>query len=597
MASVQHPSYRDPLQIFLDGYSERRDLTPVPLSSTYFDVWIRGGLIVVKTYRHFQNVEKVAIEAALTFPIPVSATLFSLEANVAGRKLIAQSRKHEEARAQYEDAVCDGHLAVLHEELLRGIHMLSVANLAPGSEVEVINSWAAPLTLLEGRGQFRIPLTVGEMYGRSGLSDADDMRTGGAPQIGRVRLVNSDATVTANGIELTDKAISISLSRPIDIQTSSWPQIPVLGRAHNGQVVSVEITPAANGDNGLNLALLVDHSLSMTAPSGLDEGNGERHTNYDVAVNAVTSLDKIIESNDFVDLWEFDDEPSHVGSVGSAPLDEKSHLRTSKRLGYLAGKLSEPRGGTEIGKALEAVIAHSPAKDILLLTDGQSYALDVQALSQAGKRISVVLLGENSLEANVGHLAAITGGSIFIATPQDVEECIAAAVLQMRTKSCTAEGSESNHVTIRNGAQIKVARGPFKEGEVQEDISRAVAAVAASLTMPALKSEAAADLAVAECLVTSLTSLVLVDDSATVSESMPKFRKILLPNPHMRAPGAPMGRYLAQPNHHQPNAVAMITRDDETAWQRFLRWLLSGRNLLRPLKKALWRILRLLGAA
>jgi hypothetical protein len=34
----------------------------------------------------------------------------------------------------------------------------------------------------------------------------------------------------------------------------------------------------------------------------------------------------------------------------------------------------------------------------------------VQALAQRGRHISVVLSGEDSLEANVGHLAALTGG-------------------------------------------------------------------------------------------------------------------------------------------------------------------------------------------
>lgn len=34
------------------------------------------------------------------------------------------------------------------------------------------------------------------------------------------------------------------------------------------------------------------------------------------------------------------------------------------------------------------------AADILVITDGQSHALDVQALARSGRRISVVLVGE-----------------------------------------------------------------------------------------------------------------------------------------------------------------------------------------------------------
>ena len=75
--------------------------------------------------------------------------------------------------------------------------------------------------------------------------------------------------------------------------------------------------------------------------------------------------------------------------------------------------LSGPAGGTEIGTALAGVTALSQAQDVLLVTDGKSHALDVQALARTGRRFSVVLVGEDSLEANVGHLAALTGGQIL----------------------------------------------------------------------------------------------------------------------------------------------------------------------------------------
>ena len=91
----------------------------------------------------------------------------------------------------------------------------------------------------------------------------------------------------------------------------------------------------------------------------------------------------------------------------------------------LVDKLSGPGGGTEIGGALAKVISHSTATNVLLLTDGKSHALDVQALARNGRRITVVLVGEDSLEANVGHLAALTGGEIFVVAGNELQDALA----------------------------------------------------------------------------------------------------------------------------------------------------------------------------
>jgi hypothetical protein len=58
---------------------------------------------------------------------------------------------------------------------------------------------------------------------------------------------------------------------------------------------------------------------------------------------------------------------------------------------------------------------------------------------------------------------------------------------------------------------------------------RAVAAMAASLALPAMATESAVALAEAEGLVTHLTSLILIDEAATQQDSVPATRKVALP--------------------------------------------------------------------
>src|SRR5262249_61860342 len=125
-----------------------------------------------------------------------------------------------------------------------------------------------------------------------------------------------------------------------------------------------------------------------------------------------------------LDLWEFSNACGQVGSLDGA---SAAYAAPSLRF-------SPPGGGTEIGRALETVIATSIAPDILMLTDGKSHALDVQSLARSGRRFAVVLIGEDSLEANVGYLAALTGGEIFIASGHDIPPAVAAAPRALRGK-------------------------------------------------------------------------------------------------------------------------------------------------------------------
>jgi hypothetical protein len=130
-------SLTDPLGSFIR--TAAKGMIPVPLVSTEFDVTIEAGLAVVVTRRVFRNEEQGSIEATLTFPVPVHATFFDLQANGDGHRIHAHARRREHARSTYEEAIDEGKLAILHEELLRGLHMVSVGHLRSAAEIEIIS--------------------------------------------------------------------------------------------------------------------------------------------------------------------------------------------------------------------------------------------------------------------------------------------------------------------------------------------------------------------------------------------------------------------------------------------------------------------------
>jgi hypothetical protein len=518
MSMTAQQSIVDPLHALLAGGFVTGTKHPIPLVATRFSVDLSYGLATVSTTRTFRNAETTSIEATITFPVPVHAVLFALEARIAGRVLEARAQLKSQARDVYESAIERGKSAVLHEEVLRGVHMVSVAHVAPGAEVEVSATWAMTLTNLNGRGRIRIPLTVGDIYGRSGLPDSDDLAYGGPVQSAELTVQCRDGQVTLLGERLDGGRAKILLNAPIDLEVDGWTPHDLRGRAADGREVVVRVEPAVVGDADLDVAIVIDHSGSMGEICSADR-NLSKHQ------SVVAGLQTIADGSsrsDVVDLWEFENTHRRVGST-----------RDGNGLRSLIGRLSEPTGGTEIGAALAGVTARSEARDVLLVTDGKSHALDVQALARTGRRFCVVLVGEDSLEANVGHLAALTGGEIFVSAGADLTEVLDAALRSLRNEHHAVSPSPGRpqRISARRAGMTITASWQKTNGSITQ--ARAVAALAASLALPALDTETAAALAEAEGLATHLTSLVLVDEAGAVQEGIPATRKVPLASPRV----------------------------------------------------------------
>ena len=521
----------DPIEALVEGRREDSGADPAVLCSLDIDVAIRGGLALVETTRTYLNREERAIEALLSIPVPVHAAFFGLTAKIGGKVYEATAAPREEARKDYEDAIDEGRGAVLHEEVLRGVHALSVANLAPGAEAEVTIRWAEPVRFLDASARLRIPLTVGDVYGVSGLLDTDELVHGGPVPLATLRVRHD-----ASGIGLADGpavrssegslVTEVPANAPVDIEVEGWTRSTLVGRAADGRDVSLVIEPASRGGGNLDAVFLVDHSGSMY--SHCEGGSQTSKTKHDAVRSALSKLAGTLRNDDRLALWEFD---TACDPVGSGQPVGRSEFR------LLVPNLSGPAGGTRIGAALDRVRSIE-ARDVLLITDGKSYALDVQRQARTGRRIFVVLVGEDSLEAGVGHLAALTGGDLQFSFGADVGRALAACVQSMRSRlveesvdEFDAEGSPLHIRTARGGASIEAQwKGEAGDREL-EPFSAAVAAYAASLAVACASEDHATSIAVREGLVTHLTSLFLSVDDGQRQEGLPLTRQLRLPTP------------------------------------------------------------------
>jgi len=529
----------DPLAAFMSGHVEHQDRWPVPLAATAFDVTIEAGLAVVETKRLFRNVEKHAIEAALTFPVPIHAVFFHLEAEIDGRKLLADVKAKAQAREDYEGAVERGKSAALHEELLPGIHLLSLANIKPGGEISLTTKWVMPLMFDGTLGHLRIPLTVGEIYGRSGLSDADELITGGKLQKARLTVRAGSEVITlgrgsqARPLQLgAAGTVDVAMDCPIDLNISAWPARALCGTMKSGAGVLLQLSPAAAENSALTAAILVDKSGSM----GGHCASGRSLTTHEATLNALEKLADTLQDRDVIDLWEFDDSPSLVGTAFSGP----DGTTSSDRLKKLITCLSPPDGGTRIGKAILAAVKHSGAQDLVVLTDGKSFDLDVDQLAKLGRRISAIFIGEDSLEAGLGSLVAETGGQMFIASGEDVDQQILAAMSALRgarDQRAAINWPAEKASLVRNNLSIEAR---FENGTIEEPSSQlidpcAVGAAATGLVLPLILPEMSGQLAEQEGILTRRTSLILVDEDGESQKGLPAFRKVSLAEPRVGA--------------------------------------------------------------
>ena len=204
---------------------------PVPLVATAYDIRVTGGLADVAATRTFRNTESTSIEATLTFPLPVHAVLHGLEARIGDRVVKAEAQAKHHARATYEGAIDRGKTAVLHEELIKGIHLLSVGQIGPGSEIAITARFAVALAHMEGRVFLRLPTTVGDVYGFSGLPDSDELLHGGEALVATLRISSDAGEPVLLGAALKDGAASISLDAPIAIEIKGWTPRDLVGSA------------------------------------------------------------------------------------------------------------------------------------------------------------------------------------------------------------------------------------------------------------------------------------------------------------------------------------------------------------------------------
>lgn len=520
----------DGLTTFANG-----ERAPMPLIATDIQVQILAGAAQVTTARRFRNAEQVPIEAIMTFPIGFDAVVTGLSATIDGRRMIGVAKEKAEARETYETALDEGRLSVLHEEALRGIHILSVGALPPGAEVSVELEQVVPMAEVSGKQFLRLPMTAGQLYGNSPLLPADDMKTSDAVRHeATLHVITEEGQVFLDGKALGNHTKTvILLNRAVELVIEGGSFGVLQGRSADGRAVAISFAPTQGHDAALDLHILVDRSGSTGDRVGV--GVGEVSI-WQAMRDGLGDVLRTMRPSDRISLWQFD---SACQLLGTARGEASSKL---------VDKLQGPAGGTELSGAVRAAISNG-ARDLLVLTDGLTWAHIVDDLKSEPVRISAILVGAGSLDANVGHLCAMTGGQVFYAPGQDVSSPLRSALEALRTPGAAVFGTTSDagpdKVTALRGGITIEANWAEDDNSQEARPTNAIGRFAATLAIPLLDATAGEKWARAHSLCTHSTSLVLVDEAGEATEGFSQMRKV--PNMEVQAThlsSAPLPEFL-----------------------------------------------------
>jgi hypothetical protein len=381
--------------------------------------------------------------------------------------------------------------------------------------------------MIDGVPFLRIPTTVGQLYGASPLLPSDDLVVAGnALQNAELSIrVDSGSPRLLGERPFGEDAMTIPLDRAIEISVPGAHFGTLGGYDAKGRVVRLSLTPAAVGEGKFEASVLFDRSGStsglMSGDEGFPAGRSVGATVWDAMRSGLVKGLAELRPSDRASLWQFDDTCQLLGE--SSGTDAAA----------LALKVGTPAGGTQLGAAIETAIA-AGNRDILVLTDGQTWASEVHSAASRGCRISAVLVGPASLDAAIGHLASITGGQVFAALGGEVGPAVRSAIASMRSPAAPLAGTVSNGEPM----SISTARGGICieltwDAAPTDHPADAVGRYASSLALPLFDEPRATGLAVEHGLCSHLTSLVLVDEDGRAQEGLPEMRKVPLAATHM----------------------------------------------------------------
>jgi Ca-activated chloride channel family protein len=154
--------------------SDNPDTDRLPLRSTSARAAIAGVIADVTVTQEYKNEGKRPIEAIYVFPASTRAAVHAMKMTVGSRVIVAEIRKREDARREYEQARQEGKSATLLEQQRPNVFQMNVANIMPGDLITVELQYTELLVPDGGEYAFLYPTVAGPRYSHTPAEDAPE---------------------------------------------------------------------------------------------------------------------------------------------------------------------------------------------------------------------------------------------------------------------------------------------------------------------------------------------------------------------------------------------------------------------------------------
>ena len=236
-----------------------KEKTPLPLKSVSVEARVRGFVLGLSSTLTYSNDSSDPVEVLFRFPLEKSHAVVGLTALIDGRKIKADVREKEEARAQYDDAIASGLSAAIAEEKSGDVFSVALGNFPPGKEAQIQLQLVGELGIdAEGGVRFSLPSTLKPRYTPVGSTDPlapVPRREGQQVESGSISAVSwFHMTVEgAEGVaEVTSPTHSITVTAKVDAD-------------------QLKVCLSKEKELGSDLVILLKHK-NMHVPKALVEG-------------------------------------------------------------------------------------------------------------------------------------------------------------------------------------------------------------------------------------------------------------------------------------------------------------------------------------
>src|SRR4051812_32883614 len=146
------------------GLCTRRPRDKVALRGVRLRARLSGMSQRTTVEQTFVNLERQAIEAVYTFPLPEGAAVCGFEVVTGDRVLTGTIEESEQAIEQYEKAVSEGQGAFMMEQDRPDVFTVRVGNLKPRQAATIRLTYVCPLEKADKSIRVSSPTTVAPRY-------------------------------------------------------------------------------------------------------------------------------------------------------------------------------------------------------------------------------------------------------------------------------------------------------------------------------------------------------------------------------------------------------------------------------------------------